>query len=88
VTAARLRPLNTPRKVLVQCDQKAHPSRVTIGRRELVVTAHHETWRIDDEWWRADPISRLYWRVSLDDGRTVDVYHDLVSGEWFRQSYG
>jgi hypothetical protein len=56
------------------------------GRR-LAVEVHHETWRIDDEWWRTKPVSRIYWRISLEDGRVIDIYHDLATGEWFRQSY-
>jgi hypothetical protein len=46
-----------------------------------------ETWRIEDEWWRERPISRLYHRLLLEDGRTVDVYKSLRSGRWFRQAY-
>lgn len=56
------------------------------GRRtavEMVV----ETWRIDDEWWRDKSVSRMYWRVVLEDGRVVDVYRDLASGKWWRQAY-
>ena len=46
-----------------------------------------ETWRIDDGWWRQRPVSRLYYRLALEDGRTVTVYRDLVSGGCWRQSY-
>jgi hypothetical protein len=44
-------------------------------------------WRIDDEWWREKPVSRLYWRVVLEEGRIVDVYRDLAGGKWFKQAY-
>ena len=33
------------------------------------------------------PVSRTYWRVALEDGRVVDVYRDLISGKWWRQTY-
>jgi hypothetical protein len=46
-----------------------------------------ETWRIDDEWWRQKPVSRLYRRVVLEAGRVVDVYQALASGRWYRQAY-
>jgi hypothetical protein len=83
-----LRALNTPRRITVDAAEDGRPAAVTFGRRKLAVEAHHETWRIDDEWWRAKPVSRMYWRVSLEDGRVVDVYRDLVTGAWYRQSYG
>ena len=36
-----------------------------------------ETWRIDDEWWRERPMSRVYYSVLLEGGRTVTVYQGL-----------
>jgi hypothetical protein len=51
------------------------------------VESVQETWRIDDEWWRANHIARVYWRVLLEDGRTVDVYHDLARNRWYKQAY-
>lgn len=43
-----------------------------------------ESWRIDDEWWRA-PISRRYHRVILAGGRPMTLFQDLVEGKWYRQ---
>ena len=44
-----------------------------------------DIWRIEDEWWRKKPISRLYYRVVLEDGTMVGLFKDLVSGKWYRQ---
>jgi hypothetical protein len=44
-----------------------------------------DRWRIDDEWWRERPISRLYYTLLLDDGRLLTVYHDLLAETWFEQ---
>ena len=46
-----------------------------------------ENWRIDDEWWRERPVSRVYYSLLLEEGRTVTVYRDLVRGKWWRQAY-
>jgi len=43
-----------------------------------------ERWRIDDEWWRA-PISRLYYQVVMEGGRSLTLYHDLEEDGWYRQ---
>jgi hypothetical protein len=43
-----------------------------------------ESWRIDDEWWRA-PVSRRYFDVALDGGGHVVLFEDLMSGKWFAQ---
>lgn len=83
---SRLRPLNRPRPLRVEADEKGRSVAVHISGRRCAVEAVLETWRIDDEWWRQRPVSRLYWRVLLEDGRTVTVYRDLVSGRWARQN--
>ena len=87
-TNRRLHALNTPRRIVVEADESGRPVSVIFGKRRLAVEAHHETWRIDDEWWRQKPISRVYWRISLEDGWTMDVFLDLVTDAWYRQSYG
>ncbi len=81
--AAPLRPLNQPRPVTVEADANGTP--LTVERHD--VEAVLETWRIEDEWWRPRPVSRAYWRLLLEDGRTVDVYRDGVRERWYRQAY-
>jgi len=83
----RLRSLNRPRPTRVDTDDDGVPTAVHISSRRLAVESALETWRIDDEWWRPQPISRLYWRLLLEDGRTIDVFQDLITGKWARQTY-
>ncbi len=45
-----------------------------------------DTWLIEDEWWRT-PVARRYLRAELTDGRVVTLFKDLLSGDWFLQSY-
>jgi hypothetical protein len=81
--AAPLRPLNKPRPVTVEANANGTP--LTVERR--AVEAVLETWRIDDEWWRQRPVSRVYWRLLLEDGRAMDVFRDGVRERWYRQAY-
>jgi hypothetical protein len=60
---------------------------VRLSNGRFAVESVLETWRIDDEWWRERPVSRLYYRLLLEDGRTLDVYRALGSGRWYRQTY-
>jgi len=43
-----------------------------------------ETWRVDDEWWRA-PIVRRYYEVVVEGGGRMILFEDLVTREWFVQ---
>jgi hypothetical protein len=50
-----------------------------------VVEASGETWRVDDEWWRA-PLRRRYIEVVLEGGRHTVLYQDELTLEWFEQT--
>lgn len=69
IRADRLRPLNIPRPLRVESDERGWP--VTVYLRGGQVTGDRvpvleilDRWRIDDEWWRKD-ISRMYFRLVL-----------------------
>ena len=87
----RLRPLNVPERVVVTLDAAGQPANVEkqnggrwasgVGK---VIEAIGETWRVDDEWWRA-PIVRRYYEVVLEGGGRMILFEDLVTREWFVQ---
>ena len=91
-----LRPINRPRGLRVQTDDRSRPQAVTFvqdrpnrppsGRPHQVETID-EVWRIVDEWWRVSPITRTYYRVNLDDGRPLTLFHDEIADTWFEQRY-
>jgi hypothetical protein len=51
------------------------------------VESVQDRWRIDDEWWREEAVSRLYYQLQLEGGRVVTVYRDLAGGGWWEQRY-
>ncbi len=81
------KPVNTPEPVSVQEGQTGNPSAVKIKRRQAVIAAIMDKWRVDDEWWRSDPVSRLYYALRLDSGQRLVLYKDLADGHWYRQRY-
>jgi hypothetical protein len=83
----RLRPLNRPRPLRVEAGEDGRPTAVWLSGHRHAVEAVLEVWRIDDEWWRQRPVSRVYYSLLLENGRTTTVYRDLVSGRWARQVY-
>ncbi len=85
VRAGTIKPVNQPEPQNVEEDVAGRPATLR-GKRQLTM-AIDDVWRIDDEWWRERPISRLYYAVRLVSGQKLVLYKDLVSGDWFRQSY-
>ena len=82
--ARRLRQLNQPRRSASKPDADGVPSRLSNAAPSKPSS---KPGGIEDEWWRAQPISRVYWRLLLEDGRTIDVYRDSVRDRWYRQAY-
>ena len=85
--AGAIKPVDTPASVRVEQGRGEQPVRIYL-RDWRRVTAIQDRWRIDDEWWRERPISRMYYRVLLEDGRETTVFQDLVTPGWYKQSYG
>ncbi len=79
-----LRSVNEP--VPIEMDA-GDPVRLLIKERWFVIHQWRDRWRIDDEWWRGEEISRMYFRVLLEDGREITIFRDLVDKRWYLQSY-
>jgi hypothetical protein len=84
--AGRLRPLNQPLPAAVEATPYGEPKAMLWRRVFRRVVAIHDTWRIDDEWWR-DEIARRYFVAEMEGGRRLTVYHDLVADAWYAQPY-
>ncbi len=78
--------LNTPELLPVKEDATGHP--INVGRGNLPVAGIEDRWRIDDEWWRTEAVSRMYYAVVLKNGMRMVIYKDLISHHWYRQTIG
>ncbi|MBV9119799.1 MAG: hypothetical protein JOZ39_03750 [Chloroflexi bacterium] len=81
------RPVNLPHPIHIGCDEGGLPRTVhkqgrTIDQQVLEVL---DCWRIDDGWWREQPVARLYYVLLSQEGQRLTVYHDLQTDEWFEQ---
>lgn len=83
---ARFRPLNTPVPLAVEADARGVPRAVLWRGAYRRVAAIHESWRVDDEWWRQE-VARRYFAVELEGGRRVTIFRDLLRNAWYAQTY-
>jgi hypothetical protein len=83
------RPVNVPETVKVEEDASGSPALVVVKRRSFQgrVISTEDRWRIDDEWWRSEPVTRLYYNVLLVSGQRLVLYKDLTTNEWYQQDY-
>jgi len=75
------RRLGVPRRVAVTAAADGRPLHVD----QRAVDAVRESWLIEDRWWTEKPLRRRYWEVVTICGRNEVVFHDLISGRWWRQ---
>jgi hypothetical protein len=71
----------------VVTDAAGLPSRLRLGHAWHEVTLARRPWRVEQHWWREDPMRRDYFRVMPVGIPALTVYHDLVTGKWARQEY-
>ena len=83
----RVRRLKSPRAIELETDARGAPIRLRLGGIWRDVSLVRRPWRIDQHWWRGNPVKRLYYRVEPADGPPLTVYQDAAGGGWFRQEY-
>lgn len=81
-----LRQMNLPEPVEVLESKGGEPTAVKMASWRKVLNID-DRWRIDDEWWRSNPISRLYYAVRFASGQRLVIFKDLIGGKWYRQYY-
>ena len=86
--SSTLRRLNAPRTIEVRAEAGGAPAALRRGGRWVKIAEVLNRYRTDDRWWTAEPVSRTYYELLLEDGRAVTVFHDLIRGEWHEQRYG
>jgi len=47
-----------------------------------------DRWRIDDEWWRIETVSHMYFSIVLDNGMRMVIFKDLIKNSWYQQTIG
>ena len=81
--ADSLKYVNCPQTIRVTESKKGMPEKIDGETVESI----EDCWRIDDEWWRSQAISRMYFALTLTSGRHLTVYKDLLETCWHRQLY-
>lgn len=80
------RPLNMPEALFVEENPSGSPVAIKLKQRRKIIGVE-DCWRIDDEWWRSEPVSRMYYAVILDSGRKMILSKNLIDNKWYQQSY-
>ena len=80
------RPLNLPRAIHVLGSPENLPYQIGREPHNYRVEKIQDMWRIDDEWWREESLSRMYYQCLLKNSEIVVVFQDLLTNQWYQQS--
>lgn len=83
--ASNIRPLNKPLAIAVLYRNDGSPITLKLRDRWMDVESLTDMWRIEDEWWRKQPIARSYYQCTVDKGIIVTVFQDLHTRNWYMQ---
>jgi hypothetical protein len=83
--AETCKPLNLPEQLNIE-EKNGLPCALKDIRRQNV-NSIDDKWRVDDEWWRQEPLSRLYYAVTLSSGQRSVIFKNLHDNHWYRQTY-
>jgi hypothetical protein len=75
------KPVNLPEPLSVEEDAAGLPTAVKLKRRQAIITVE-DRWRIDDEWWRSETVSWLYYTVILATGQRMVLSKNLIDKCW------
>ena len=79
------RAINKPIPETVMCTKQGVPKVIKFNGKWIDIVSVEDMWRIDDEWWRNQPISRMYFSCNLYEGVKITFYHDLTNQLWYLQ---
>ena len=70
--------------ITVADDAFHRPLFVTFLGEELRVDSIDQQWQDDAEPWERKPVSKLHYRVTLEDGRRLTLFQNMEHGGWYR----
>jgi hypothetical protein len=80
------RPPDPPIPVEVRESVRQLPVAVRLKGRWRRVISIDDVCNVNDEWWREQPIVRMYYRVRMEDGRLITFFRDMLDGAWYQHN--
>ena len=65
--------------VTVQEDEEHGPLAVTLEGTLLEIVSVDERWEDVEDWWKDNPVTKMYYQVTLGSGHQVTVFKNVVT---------
>ena len=68
----------------VQEDEDFRPLAVSLGGKVLEVVSIDEWVEEEAEWWEPEPVFKMHYHVTLEDGQQMAIFRNMMTGGWYR----
>ena len=82
IQATQPRP-STPMAARVQEDEDFRPTAISLEGKVLEVVSIDERVEEEAEWWEPEPVFKMHYQVTLEDGRQVTIFRNMKTGGWY-----
>ena len=76
---------STPMPAKVWEDDEFQPIGIVLEGKPLEVVSIDERVEEDSEWWENEPVYKMHYRVTLEDGREFGIFRNNKTGSWYHQ---
>ena len=80
---AQIRP-SIPMGARVQEDEDFRPLAVSVEGKVLDVVSIEERVEKEAEWWEPEPLFKMHYQVTLEDGQRLAIFRNMKTGGWYR----
>lgn len=67
----------------VQEDDEFRPLAVSLDGNSLAVESIDERVEEEDEWWADQPVTKMHYQVTLEDGRQFAIFRNMKTAGWY-----
>ena len=68
----------------VREDEELRPVAVSLEGKYLQVEFIDDRVKEEGAFWKPEPVFKMHYRVTLEDGRQVAVFRNMKTGSWYR----
>ena len=83
-TPVETRP-SIPMPARVEEDEEFQPVSVSLEGKTLAVVSIDGRAEEEAEWWEPEPVYKMHYQVTLEDGRELGIFKNMKTGSWCHQ---
>ena len=76
--------LSIPMGARVQEDEDFRPLAVSVEGKVLDVVSIEERVEEEAEWWEPEPLFKMHYQVTLEDGQQVTIFRNMKTRAWYQ----